>query len=121
MNQLIQLFHQHEVLATTIGLALWNAYVGSLDAPTKESGPGYVFLFRFSNALAMNFHRAAGTSIENSPNFVAAAENYMAEQKRIQKQFDDMRAETLKLQAQPLAIHTDWQQQPTPPEEKPQQ
>lgn len=118
MGDILKFFHQHQILVTIIGGAIWNAYVGSLAAPTATSGPGYVFLFKFSNALALNFHRAAGTSIESSPNFIPAAEKYMAQQKALQDQFDAIRAHALQEQAQTTtvpAIVTAWQ---IPTEEK---
>ena len=80
MNALIDLFLAHQVWGTIAAGALWNAFVGSLDAPTKDSGQGYTFLFKFCNTLAFNFQRASSTSIENSPNFKDAVERYLAAQ-----------------------------------------
>jgi hypothetical protein len=80
MTSVINLFFSHQVLGTMVLAAVWNAYVGSLSAPTKDSSPYYVFLFKFSNALAFNFARAKSTSIENSPNFEDAVKRYVAQQ-----------------------------------------
>lgn len=77
MNQLVQLFQAHEVWGTLALTTLWTAFVGSLDAPTKDSGPFYVFVFKFCNSLAGNFKRAQSTAIENSPNFQAAVQAQM--------------------------------------------
>ena len=78
MNALIDLFMAHQVWGTLVLSAIWNAFVGSLSAPTKDSGQGYIFLFKFSNALAFNFKRAGSTSIEDSPNFKDAVNRYLA-------------------------------------------
>jgi hypothetical protein len=80
MTSLIDLFFAHQVLGTMIGGAVWNAFVGSLAAPTKDSSAYYVFLFKFCNTLAFNFARAKSTSIENSPNFQDAVNRYLAQQ-----------------------------------------
>lgn len=80
MQSLISWFMAHQILGTMAAGAIWNSYVGSLDAPTAKSSPYYRFLFKFSNALAFNFQRARSTSIENSPNFEAAVKKYVAEQ-----------------------------------------
>jgi hypothetical protein len=80
MQTLIDLFMQHQVIGTAAFGAIWNAFVGSLDAPTKDSGPFYKFAFKFCNTVAFNFQRASSTSIENSPNFKDAVERYLAAQ-----------------------------------------
>ena len=80
MNALGNLIAGHQVWAVLAAGAVWNAFVGSLAAPTKDSKPFYVFLFKFANALAFNFQRARSTSIENSPNFQDAVAKYLASQ-----------------------------------------
>jgi hypothetical protein len=81
MQSIINYFSNHptHLVALTLGLnAVWSAFVGALPAPAATSGNGYVFFFKFMNTLAFNFHRAASTSIENSPNFLPAVEKYAA-------------------------------------------
>lgn len=50
---------------------LWNVYVGSLLAPTKESSQAYRSWFKVTNATAGNWFRAT-PKVEESPNFVDA-------------------------------------------------
>jgi hypothetical protein len=80
MQRLLDLVMAHQVLAVLALGVVWNTFVGALDAPTKASSPYYVFIFKFSNSLAMNFQRARSTSIENSPNFDDAVKRYLAQQ-----------------------------------------
>lgn len=80
MQTLLNFFKTHPVECTLAAKAIWDAIVGSLPAPSAVSGNGYVFLFKLMNSLAFNFHRAASTSIENSPNFLPAVEKYIAAQ-----------------------------------------
>jgi len=54
-----------------------NGVAQSLDAPTAQSTPQYRFWFRLVNYVALNSKRANSTTIEQSPNFVPAAEAYM--------------------------------------------
>ena len=49
----------------------FNAFVGSLRAPTVKSSQGYVSFFAVLNALALNFGRMF-PKVENSPNFEPA-------------------------------------------------
>ena len=70
---------EHPYQATLYAKAAWDAIVGSLPAPTATSGAGYVFVFKVLNSLAFNFHRAANTSIENSPNFMPAVVRYISQ------------------------------------------
>lgn len=72
MTKIINLFLQHQVLGTFILSTVWTAVISSLEAPTKDSGPFYVFLFKFLNSLAGNIKRAQSTAIEKSPNFLDA-------------------------------------------------
>lgn len=58
----------HFVLA---GIAL--TAISSLEAPTKDSSPTYRFMFRFLNAIALQFKRMF-PKIEESPNFQAAVD-----------------------------------------------
>ena len=53
---------------------LFSALVGGMPAPTVSSGVGYVWAFRSLNILASNIKRAGSTAVENSPNFLAAAQ-----------------------------------------------
>lgn len=98
MHEFIQFFHQYPFAILGVK-AVWSAFADAFPAPTEKSGPGYRFAFAFINLLAFNFARAKGTSIENSPNFVAAAEKYLAEKEAVKQRF---------------AVVTDWQQ-PKPP------
>lgn len=69
----------------TIILGTWtgfnfvmNGIAQSLDAPTAQDTPNYRFWFKFINYCALNTKRANGLAkIEDSPNFVPAAEAYM--------------------------------------------
>lgn len=56
-------------------LLFWMAanVLGTMPAPTKESGVYYIWLFRFANVIAANISRATGTTVEKSPNFEEAA------------------------------------------------
>jgi hypothetical protein len=57
---------------------LISAIANSLPAPTKDSSWKYVFWFQFVNYCALNWKRASSLAkIEDSPNFVDAAEAYM--------------------------------------------
>jgi hypothetical protein len=78
MKTLIDLVMAHQVSALLALGVIWNSFVDSLDAPTKNSSASYIFMFKFSNTLALNFKRARSTSIEQSPNFEDAAKKYLA-------------------------------------------
>lgn len=58
----------HFVLA---GIAL--TAISSMEAPTKDSSKTYRYMFRFLNALALQFKRMF-PKIEESPNFQAAVD-----------------------------------------------
>jgi len=76
----------HWVSISAILMSIWisvresfNKIANSLPAPTATSSDRYIWWFKFSNSMAGNKERANNTSIENSPNFIPAAEKYMAE------------------------------------------
>jgi hypothetical protein len=50
---------------------VYAAFVGSLRAPTAQSGQAYISLFAVLNALSMQFGRMF-PKVENSPNFEPA-------------------------------------------------
>lgn len=62
---------------------VWSAFIGALEAPTKDSSPAYRFWFKFLNGLAANIARAKNTSIESSPNWTSAVEKQIAQNKPI--------------------------------------
>lgn len=66
------------VLVTANGFYfILSGVAQSLDAPTDTSTPSYRFWFRFVNYCAINWKRAQNLAhIEDSPNFIAAAEAY---------------------------------------------
>ena len=103
MRELVKLYQAHEIWGTLMLTTLWTAFVGSFAAPTKTSSALYVFWFKFSNTLAGNIQRANSTSIEQSPNFLDAANA---------KLIDAGRAPLAAEPAQP-AKTTDWQQDST--------
>jgi hypothetical protein len=75
----------HWVQIVAVATSMWtalniafNRIANSLPAPTAQDSSRYVFWFKFINNLALNTERARNNArIEDSPNFVAAAENYM--------------------------------------------
>lgn len=79
MKQLIDLFHAHEVWGTLMLTTVWTAFVGSFDAPTKDSKPFYRWVFKFLNLSAGNIQRANSTSIEQSPNFHDAVNSKLSD------------------------------------------
>ena len=50
---------------------MYAAFVGSLKAPTAQSGQAYISLFAVLNALSMQFGRMF-PKVESSPNFQPA-------------------------------------------------
>lgn len=50
---------------------MFNAFVGSLKAPTAQSSQAYISIFAVLNALAANFGRMF-PKVETSPNFQPA-------------------------------------------------
>ena len=57
-------------------LFTFNRIANSLPAPTKDATPNEVWWFTFVNNMAGNKERAKIPKIEDSPNFIAAAEAY---------------------------------------------
>lgn len=56
----------------------FNKIANALPAPTATDTERYVFWFKFVNRMAGNTARAENNArVEDSPNFIAAAENYM--------------------------------------------
>lgn len=76
MKELLDFYHAHPVGTTLFLKAVWDAFVGSFDAPGKDSSAFYKFVFTFVNLLAFNFQRAKGSSIEQSPNFLPAMQKF---------------------------------------------
>lgn len=79
---MIEYIHQNWVtilLATWTGLNfVMNGIASSLPAPTAQDSKEYTFWFKFVNYCALNSKRASGNAaIEQSPNFIPAAEAYM--------------------------------------------
>lgn len=73
---------RHPALAAMIGTWIFNniisVLVSSLPAPTKDSGPGYVYWFKVSNTIIGNIARANSTALEKSPNWQAAVDAHIA-------------------------------------------
>ncbi len=63
----------------TVINAIGSRVSASLPAPTKDSTAKYIWWFQFvNNYLALNPERGKTlAAIENSPNFIPAAEKYM--------------------------------------------
>lgn len=62
----------------TAVVELFSRISAALPAPTAQSSERYRFWFAFSNNLARNPERAKNLArIEDSPNFIPAAEAYM--------------------------------------------
>jgi hypothetical protein len=70
INEVLSFLNQHGILVLFLYI-IFNAYVGSLRAPTAKSGQTYVSFFAVMNALAANFGRMF-PKVENSPNFEPA-------------------------------------------------
>ena len=86
MDGLIQLAQQYPKLAAYIAIAsvLYNIFkkimskiADSLDMPTPADSRRYRFWFKMANEFADNSKRASLPPIEQSPNFLPAAEAYM--------------------------------------------
>lgn len=105
MKELIELFHAHPYGATLAAKAVWDAFVGSFDAPGKDSSAFYKFVFTFVNLLAFNFQRAKGSSIEQSPNFLPAMQKFFEANMApmIQKFIEQQQAGQKALSAAPTA------------------
>ena len=62
----------------TVVVEVFSRVSAALPAPTAGSTSRYIFWFQFTNNLARNPERAKNLSaIEQSPNFIPAAEAYM--------------------------------------------
>ena len=77
MNALITFFLHtevgHDILYAVAAIA-----IGSLDAPTKDSGPFYRWLFKFGNAVIALNPRRANPRIEDSPNWKDAVDKHLS-------------------------------------------
>lgn len=78
MNAILTFISQHQIATTAIVTWLANSgftiFATSLPAPTAQSSPSYQFWFKLLNNLAANLSRAKSAAVENSPNFIAAAQ-----------------------------------------------
>lgn len=70
LNAIYNFVNQHG-FAVLILYICFNAFVGSLRAPTSTSSQVYVSFFAIVNALAANFGRMF-PKVESSPNFQPA-------------------------------------------------
>lgn len=70
LNAIYNFVNQHG-FAVLIMYICFNAFVGSLRAPTSTSSQVYVSFFAIVNALAANFGRMF-PKVESSPNFEPA-------------------------------------------------
>lgn len=86
MDGLVQLAQQYPHIAAYLAIAGWlytlfvrvmSAVADSLDTPTNQDTRQYRFWFRMVNYCANNSKRASIPRIEDSPNFIPAAEAYM--------------------------------------------
>lgn len=71
MNQFLHFLFLTEAghfLLAYIGVGI----VGTMPAPTAQSGVGYQWAFAALNFFASNWIRAKGPRVESSPNFAAA-------------------------------------------------
>ena len=87
---MLKFVQDHWVQIVAIATSLWtavnysfNRIANSLPAPTAGATDRYIWWFKFVNNMAGNYERAKSTRIEDSPNFIPAAEAYM--QKRLQE------------------------------------
>ena len=91
MHELIELAQKNWGVLVTVAIALssgfstvMSAISNALPAPTAQSSERYKFWFKVVNYGGFNWNRARNLShIEDSPNFVPAAEAYM--QKKLQE------------------------------------
>jgi hypothetical protein len=76
-------FIANHTVVILIGYIVFNAFVGSLKAPTSQSSQMYISVFAVLNALAVNFGRMF-PKVESSPNFQPAVnlQQSMAGQKQ---------------------------------------
>jgi hypothetical protein len=89
MHDLIVLIRDHWGVIVLAVVAAFKAIVdlvaNALPAPTATSTQEYIFWFKLVNNASLNFNRAKNNArVEDSPNFVAAAEAYMQQKLREQ-------------------------------------
>jgi hypothetical protein len=86
MDSLFELAKQHPSIAIYVAIFsillhgfryIMSGISDSLDMPGADSTPQYRFWFRMANWAAGNKKRAQIPRIEDSPNFIPAAEAYM--------------------------------------------
>lgn len=70
---MIESFQQHP-FAWFIGYVVFANFVSALPAPKANATQFYMFFFRFMNGLGANLSRAFSTTIEKSPNWLAAVD-----------------------------------------------
>lgn len=70
LTAIYNFINQHAITVLILYIC-FNAFVGSLKAPTANSSQVYVSFFAICNALAANFGRMF-PKVENSPNFEGA-------------------------------------------------
>jgi hypothetical protein len=87
MNPIIVFVQKHPfvIVSAVSGATVWlfnnviTVMVSSLPAPTKDSGPKYIYWFKVANTVVGNLQRAHGSRIEDSPNFKDAVQKYLAQ------------------------------------------
>jgi len=90
MHDLIVLIQDHwgVILIAVVGAfkATVDLVANSLPAPVATATQGYIFWFKFVNNASLNFNRAKNLArVEDSPNFIPAAEAYMQQKLRDQQ------------------------------------
>jgi len=73
LNGVNDAFHAHPY-ALIVMMWVFTAAVTSLPSPGKDSSPFYQWFFGFTTILAGALKRVMSNSVENSPNFLPAAE-----------------------------------------------
>lgn len=89
MHDLIVLIRDHWGVIVLAVFGTFKSTVAlvanSLPAPTATSTPEYIFWFKLVNNASFNFNRAKNLArIQDSPNFIPAAEAYMQQKLREQ-------------------------------------
>jgi hypothetical protein len=79
MNSTLNLLLHSELVHFILYISM-IAIIGGMPAPTASDGKAYCWLFASLNLFAANFHRAASTNVENSPNFQSALNKQQAVQ-----------------------------------------
>jgi hypothetical protein len=90
MHDLILLIRDHWGVTVLAVVATFKATVdlvaNSLPAPTANATQKYIFWFKFVNNASWNWNRAKNLArIQDSPNFIPAAEAYMQQKLREQQ------------------------------------